>query len=310
MYGTGAWPPGMQMLGKAVPPTAELFSTCTLAGEDYFYNGKGSVYGADYEGGGGSLWSDFYDPESNPNPATGIFVGTARRTTGSESFTYNCFTESSETQFEYEDEEFKTCRSYVTCVQKDALKIFAKGSEEVVRGEGEELPAPADIYSKFPERYDDVTGVCDPAPIEISDRCSVKFECKNHDKPEVMNALVDNLNLFGTSEAYNQWEEEYTPPCNPSAGGCPPPRMVTFRTMPDVTQLIARGVPPPDSGRFGYEVAYIQTSITCEQSEADAALCDAFGTIFGLAGMIEPLAELAEFGGMITEFGCGLAGVE
>lgn len=146
--------------------------------------------------------------------------------------------------------------------------------------------------------------------IEIGHGCAVRFDCKNHDNPEVMNVLIDNLKNFGKTEAFKEETETYQPPCNPSAGGCPGPSKHVYRTMPKVTQLVARGAPPPDSGRFGYEVAYIKTTITCKEAKTDKALCDAFGSIFGLASLIGPLAPIAEFGGIATEIGCGLAGVD
>lgn len=310
----GGWELGMagwyEDAGQTGAPNSRATFEMYTAMEDYFYNGKGSVYGADYEGGGGSLWVDFSAPYPQPNPEKGVFVGTAKRRTGSETFTYNCFTERWSEAFEYEDEKYGSCASYATCVQKDALRIFAKGTEDTTKAQDTNLPAPADIYSKFSERYDADSGICDISPIDIGTGCSVKFECKNNDRPEVMDVLIDNLQNFGKSGAFKEETETYSPPCNPSAGGCPGPQEYLYRTMPKTTQLAARGVPPPDSGRFGYEVAYIKTTVTCEDTNSDKALCDAFGSIFSLVGLIEPLAPLAEFGGIATEIGCGLAGVD
>jgi hypothetical protein len=52
-------------------------------------------------------------------------------------------------------------------------------------------------------------------------------------------------------------------PCVAVNGGCiTDPSTYTFRTMPKITTVAAKGIPPEGSGRFGYEVAHIKTTIT------------------------------------------------
>ena len=125
---TGGWEQGMAGWyadrGQTGAPNNRAIFDMYTAMEDYFYNGKGDVYEADYEGGGGRIGVHFTAPYTAPHPPLGVFVGTAKRTTGSQSFTYNCFTDSwANDGFQYKDEKYKTCRSCATCVQKDALQV-------------------------------------------------------------------------------------------------------------------------------------------------------------------------------------------
>jgi hypothetical protein len=79
--------------------------------------------------------------------------------------------------------------------------------------------------------------------------------------------------------------------------------------MPKITTLSATGVPPDGSGRFRYEVAHIKTTITCKDIKTDAAICGAISGSFAALGMNPATAIFGAFGGIMTQFGCGIAGV-
>ncbi|KAF2733871.1 hypothetical protein EJ04DRAFT_564732 [Polyplosphaeria fusca] len=155
----GGWEQGMAAwYGDAAqtgaPDSRAIFNMYT-ATEDFYYTGQGHTFGTDVEGGGSQLWANFNQPPQALWPPKGVFLGTAQRNVGAQKFTYNCFTEDSDTPFEYEDEKYLTCTSYVICVQKDALRTFAKGTEETTRSLEDRLPPPQAIYSRFSERYND-----------------------------------------------------------------------------------------------------------------------------------------------------------
>ncbi|KAF2727859.1 hypothetical protein EJ04DRAFT_529107 [Polyplosphaeria fusca] len=293
--------------GAAGPPANLAVFEMYTSYEDFFYNSKGSVYGSDYEGGGGSIWADFDRPYNSPAPPAGLLVGHTKRTAGSQAWSYNCFTEPWTDSFSYDDAKYGNCRSIVACLQTDALVIYAKGTEGTVRGP---LPKPVDIYSKFSERYDEATGICDETKVDlgVGEDCAVSFECRDNDNKGPMKMLIDQLQNFGASGIYT--EEEVLVPVVCSGSVCPQPTSMTFRTMPTTTQLLAKGLVPPGSGGYNIEVATIKTTITCKESNSDKALCDALGTIFSLGAMIPDAGPAFEFAGIATEIGCGIAKVD
>lgn len=303
----GGWEQGMAAYypdaATVGAPAEKVVFDMYTAVEDFFYNGKGSVYGGDSDKDT-SMWVDFTVNPGVVNPPDGVYVGNVKRKTGTQTFGYNCHTDES---YEYEDEEYGTCYGYVTCVQKDALKLFIKGSEDTVKGEN--LEKPQDIFSKLSERYDRDQRLCDPAAVDLeTPGCSVKFECSDNDvNGAVLDVLVDQMiNEMGGSGLYKE-ETTYTlPVCDPATDGCSSTEEVPhlIRSVPSVIQMKARSIPQSDA-RFGHEIAEVKATVECEDKNKDA-LCDALGTIFSLVGMVPKMGEVAGVAGVIADIGCGI----
>lgn len=108
---TGGWEQGQAAyfpdkgavgVGPSERATFEMYTDV----EDYFYNKKGTVYGADTESG--SIWVDFKEDVPRIAPPNGVFIGHAKRKTGSEVFGYNCFTDH-DNGYTYQDEKLGKC---------------------------------------------------------------------------------------------------------------------------------------------------------------------------------------------------------
>ncbi|KAF2001762.1 hypothetical protein P154DRAFT_521515 [Amniculicola lignicola CBS 123094] len=286
--------------------------------EDFFYNGKGVVYGNNFESGVGYTQAHFDHPTSDPAPPMGLYVGSAIMQNAEGKFGFNCFTDDHQDNFKFDDEKYGTCRSYVWCVQKDALDFTAKASSTVRKAEDDSLPIPSKIYSRFHERYDKDKGICDTAPLELehenpsSEVCSVSWECSNDDRlagSAIMDTLIAEMQHFGDISQYEENTEKGQYFCNPASGGCSLQPDHTYRTMPDETLVLARAAPPPQSGRAGYRVAYIQTKITCKAQEENDVFCKVIGPLFGLLGLSPALGPASAFAGALIASSCGAAEV-
>ena len=75
------------------------------------------------------MWVTF-ETITTPKPSNKIYVGNVVRTTATEQFGYNCFTDDGLT---YQDDKYTKCTSLVSCYQTDALKILIKGSGDTAR---------------------------------------------------------------------------------------------------------------------------------------------------------------------------------
>lgn len=104
------------------PPNERVTFDMATRVDDYFYNNKHDYAGKSDDGKGG-MSLNITEPTSDPNPQFALYTGYAKRNVGNTVSTYNCFTDSLEFGFEYEDEKLGTCKSWVWCVQKDALRV-------------------------------------------------------------------------------------------------------------------------------------------------------------------------------------------
>jgi hypothetical protein len=127
---------------KGVAPDHRVIFDMATATDDVFYNGQGSVYKGDYQTGVGRMWSDFFKPYSSFGPQNvakyrvgpvgavhppaphGVWIGHASNVPEKAIETaYNCFTEGEDGAYTYEDPEYETYKTYVTCKQRDALQV-------------------------------------------------------------------------------------------------------------------------------------------------------------------------------------------
>ncbi|KAF2004999.1 hypothetical protein P154DRAFT_571741 [Amniculicola lignicola CBS 123094] len=278
------------------PPNKYAISKLYHRVDDKFYNGIGPVYGNNFEGGGGYIQAhmDFPTKEASPILDWG----------------FNCFTEDLKNPFKFDHEKYGTCRTHVWCVQKDVLHFAAWESSEVRKAWAENLPVPSNIYSRFNEIFDKNLGHCDPKPLELeysgtgpaTEKCTVSFRCTNNDKA-ILDILVTQLKQFGDKSQYKDDVEKQPDDCK--LGGCSPRKDIHWRSVPSQTSLIARGIPPPGSGRFGYEVAHIQAKITCKAEESNQTFCKVIGPLFGLIGLNPAFGPAASFAGATVASACG-----
>lgn len=302
----GGWEQGMAAYWPdeatgGEPPERVIFEMYT-AMEDYFYNGHGSKYGGDSDKST-SIWVGFKDP-GVIKPPNKIYVGHAERKTATQTFGYNCFTED---EFRYEDPKYGTCRNYVKCVQKDAVKVFIKGSEDVMTAS--DMPIPSEIYAKIDEVYDKKQRLCDATKdVEldyIKSGCKIRFDCEDNDEEgAIMEKLVDTMRKMGSSAEF--WKDELIKGqvlCDASGGCYQQPDFIN-RSIPSQIQLVARGI-PQSNGRVGYKVAHVKATITCKNPNKDA-LCNALEKSFGLVSFIPKVADIGSVAGWITEVGCGI----
>jgi hypothetical protein len=107
-------------------PTSQVIFDMQAAKGDIFYDHDGPAYGGDiFFWGGGKIWSSFSSPVKIIDPPRGVWLGSADRTVGSDTFSFNCFTEGRDNPFSYEDRYYGTCTTYVTCIQADALQVHS-----------------------------------------------------------------------------------------------------------------------------------------------------------------------------------------
>jgi len=105
-------------------PTRQVLFDMQAAKGDIFYDHDGPAYGGDdFFWGGGKIWSSFSSPVKIIDPPRGVWLGSASSTVGSDTFSFNCFTEGRDKPFKYEDQYYGTCTTYVTCLQADALQV-------------------------------------------------------------------------------------------------------------------------------------------------------------------------------------------
>jgi hypothetical protein len=303
----GGWEQGMAAYWPdeatgGEPPERVIFDMYS-AMEDYFYNGRGIKYGGTSDQGT-SIWVDFKDP-GVIKPPNKIYVGHVERKTATQTFGYNCFTED---EFEYEDPKYGTCMNYVKCVQKDAVKVFIKGSEDVMRAT--DMPNPSEIYAKIDEVYDKKQRLCDSKKEVdldyIKSGCKIKFDCEDNDEEgAIMDMLVQTMRTMGSSSEF--WKDEVVKGpivCDPSTDVCKTDNEYIYRSIPSQIQLVARGI-PQTTGRVGYKVAHVKATITCKNPNKDA-LCNALAKSFGLVSFIPKVADIGDVAGWATEVGCGI----
>jgi hypothetical protein len=84
---------------------------------------EGNRYEGDYATGDGHIKVEILK-KFEINVEHGVWAGTAQRTEGNRVFTYNCFTEKVlDDTFEWNDPNYRTCTTYATCTQNDALRV-------------------------------------------------------------------------------------------------------------------------------------------------------------------------------------------
>ncbi|KAF2686231.1 hypothetical protein K458DRAFT_402721 [Lentithecium fluviatile CBS 122367] len=270
--------------------------------KDFFFNGRGSVYGGDSNQSG--IWADFYNSPKMDKPPMRAFIGKAKQTTGSQQFGYNCKTGDS---FEYEDEKYGTCQSRVTCQQKDALKLGIHGSEDTVEALG--LDKPEVIFGKIDEVFDKEAHTCDPKDIELSVGCKVKFDCEdNSEDGKVITGMVE-LRGQNLKDLHSGHEVKVPGSCDLGNDRCTPDSTAMASVVPSQIQMVARSIPQVADQRYGPKVVEIKATIPCEAKNKDA-LRDALGTMFSLTALMPQFAEVAGVGDVVTETACGIVNEE
>jgi hypothetical protein len=218
---------------------------------------------------------------------------------------FNCFAKN---DWEYTDEKYGLCKTYVECRQKDALKINVLGTEEVVR-EWDLTPG-NEIYAKFQDAYNKEKSMCTEDDIDLSateKKCTVKFECKDNGNKEVMKSLAEEFSKLQDSGITKEETVTIDRGQCELRGDCFEDANRIYRSVPKILNMVAHSVPENPESKFGTEVASIKATVECEKEESLLdRICDALGGIISAGELVEKFSKPLEVAGVVTEIGCGI----